>query len=249
MSFLLTSLADILNVLILQQLFFLQISIPWKVLRIYDFLQLRMPISNYELEPSGKFLPKCVLCCLSMILTIQFACPQNQSLDNTMIVCLGNCFEIIPTSTLAWNNSLSQFPLFLGKVFTFPYLYPNLLLVLDKSSASNASSPLPNTTVHREVWLSKDNLQVGLRAQKNILLPGSKPSTFIPLQTLLFFPRIPAHSVPVPFSPSFFPLPFFPFFPLFFLFPFFLPGKFEHFSCLPSSAASTLLHFFSPGGT
>ena len=69
------------------------------------------------------------------------------------------------------------------------------------------------------------------------LCPSQYTSPFCPFTILSFF--LPPSSLP--FSPFFSPS-----FHFFFLFPFFLPGKFEHFSCLPGSTATMLLRFLSP---
>ena len=93
------------------------------------------------------------------------------------------------------------------------------------------------------------------QGSKNVFLPGSKLSNFLS-SYYTFCSSFPIHH-PFPFSPSFFPFLSTPFFISFSSFPFpcvsfscfpsFLPGKFEHFSYLPSSAATMLLRFFSPG--
>ena len=99
-----------------------------------------------------------------------------------------------------------------------------------------------------------------VRAQRNIFLPGSKPSAFISFYTLsssltIYHPILSLYSS-LHFLSPFFPSspPFFPFislsFQFLFLFLFFLSsllGKFEHFSYFPGSATTTLLHFLSPG--
>ena len=95
-----------------------------------------------------------------------------------------------------------------------------------------------------------------ISAQKNIFLPSSKPSPFISFHTLsssflIYCPSLSLYlslhvSFPVvSFHSCFLSLPS-PSFRFFFLFPSFLPGKFEHFSYLPGSAATTLLRFIEP---
>ena len=93
-----------------------------------------------------------------------------------------------------------------------------------------------------------------VRGPKNIFLPEQAK------HLLFFFTHfLPLSRYANPFCPFTFLFPLllsFPFLPsfLFFLFPFrffflflfFLPGKFEHFSYLPSSTATTLLRFFEP---
>ena len=73
-------------------------------------------------------------------------------------------------------------------------------------------------------------IQHHIGAQRNIFLPGSKPSTCISfyMHTFFFLPDIPLHSVPLPFSP-FFHLPPFLSFPSFLLLSIsfsFLPSSF-----------------------
>ena len=92
---------------------------------------------------------------------------------------------------------------------------------------------------------------IDCRAQKIFFFLVAQAPSFA-LHTFFFFPNVPPHSVPLPFSfflYSSFP-PFFlfysPSFCFFLLFPFFLPGKFEHFRYLPGSTATTLLCFLSP---
>ena len=101
---------------------------------------------------------------------------------------------------------------------------------------------LSETLVSQNIW-------PGLKIIFFFLVASQVPSF---LFTHFFFPNIPPHSVPLPFSLSFFPqLPsflslLFAFLPFLSLSPFFLPGKFEYFCYLPGSAATTLLHFLSP---
>ena len=72
--------------------------------------------------------------------------------------------------------------------------------------------------------------------QNNFLyLPNSISFPFFPSLVLSFFSFLPSFI-------SLFPFPSLPF-RFSFLFPFFLPRNFEHFSCLPSSTATTLLRF------
>ena len=67
------------------------------------------------------------------------------------------------------------------------------------------------------------------------------------LHNSFFFPYILPHSILNPFL-TFFLFRLFPFLPSLFPFPLFLPGKFEHFSYLPGSAANhvIVLCFFEP---
>ena len=83
------------------------------------------------------------------------------------------------------------------------------------------------------------------RAQNDIFLPGSNPSTFISFYTLSsYFPIYhPILSLYLSLFLSSSCPPFFPFYFPSFRFVF-LPGKFQYFSYLPGSAATTLLHFF-----
>ena len=88
-------------------------------------------------------------------------------------------------------------------------------------------------------------------AQKYIFLPGSKPIAFVSSYTLnSSFPKCSPILSPFPLQlRSLVPfLHFFLFLSIFscfiFLLSFFLPGKFENFSYLPASAATTLLQFF-----
>ena len=74
------------------------------------------------------------------------------------------------------------------------------------------------------------------RAQLNLFLPSSKLSTFVSSYTI-------SSSFPIyrPILSQILSLLSSPSFPFLSSFPFFLPGKLEHFSYLPGSAATTLL--------
>ena len=119
---------------------------------------------------------------------------------------------------------------------TFTSYQYNFDLLQSCYSSSKAQKSIPS---------SKQAKQCRFFLHIFFFFPNTPPFSF--LSTFPSFPP-PSSFLFLPFFPFFISFPSFPFASASFsCFPFFLPGKFDQLSYSPSSAATTLLRFLSPG--